>query len=268
MYPKDIIPGVNLYVILICVGIIACFFTFSKLSDKRKISTGVHNLALFCGLLGIAAGLGSAVLFQALYNVDSLGGFKINESTGATFYGGLIGGAAIFLAIYFIVGGIKFKERKHLHEFFPLISCIAPAIAVAHGFGRLGCLMAGCCHGRLTESWCGIQMYGSCGYAKYIPVQLFEAIFLFLLCVLLVIMTLERKKYVFSTYVVSYGIWRFFIEYVRADYRGSSFVSFLTPSQIVAIGFLFAGITLGVIEYVTDKNLSVKFESAEECADE
>ena len=268
MYPKDIIPGVSLYVILICVGIIACFITFSKLSDKRKIHARVHNLALACGILGIAVGLGSAVLFQALYNIASLGGFEINESTGATFYGGLIGGAAIFLAVYFIVGGVKIKDKKHLTEFFPLISCIAPAIAVAHGFGRLGCLMAGCCHGKLTDSWLGIMMYGNHGYAKYVPTQLFEAIFLFLLCALLVVMTLERKKYVFTTYVVSYGIWRFIIEYVRADYRGESFVSFLTPSQIAAIGFIIAGIMLGVIEHVTDKKLSLTADATEECADE
>lgn len=268
MYPYDIIPGINLYVILICVGIIACFVTFSILSNKKKISARVHNLALLCGMLGIAIGLGSAVLFQALYNIAALGGFEINESTGATFYGGLIGGATIFLAVYFIVGGITIKDKKHLQEFFPLISCIAPAIAVAHGFGRLGCLTAGCCHGKLTDSWLGVMMHGNNGYAKYIPTQLFEAIFLFLLCALLIIMALEYKKYTFSTYVVAYGVWRFFIEYVRADYRGSSFVSFLTPSQIVAIGFILAGIMLGVIEYITNKKLSVKSEATEEYADE
>lgn len=268
MYPYDIIPGVSLYVILICVGIIACLITFSRLSDKRKLSARVHNLALLCGMLGIAVGLGSAVLFQALYNIASLGGFEINKSTGATFYGGLIGGAAIFLAVYFIVGGIKNKDRKHLEEFFPLLSCIAPAIAIAHGFGRIGCLTAGCCHGSLTDSWCGIMMYGNHGYAKYVPTQLFEAIFLFLLCALLVIMAIERKKYVFSTYTVAYGVWRFVIEYVRADYRGESFVSFLTPSQIAAVGFILAGIMLGVIEHVSAKKLSTMVDGTEECTDE
>ena len=111
-------------------------------------------------------------------------------------------------------------------------------------------------------------MYGSCGYAKYVPIQLFEAIFLFLLCALLIIMTLERKKHVFSTYIVVYGVWRFFIEYVRADYRGSSFISFLTPSQVAAIGFILAGVMLGVIEYATNKKLSLKVDATEECADE
>ena len=268
MYPYDIVPGVSLYVILICVGIIACFVTFSKLSYKRKLSARVHNLALLCGMLGIVAGLGSAVLFQALYNIASLGGFEINKSTGATFYGGLIGGAAIFLAVYFTVGGIKNKDKKHLEEFFPLLSCIAPSIAIAHGFGRIGCLTAGCCHGDLTDSWLGIMMHGNHGYAKYVPTQLFEAIFLLLLCALLVTMAIERKKYVFSTYTVAYGVWRFIIEYVRADYRGESFISFLTPSQIAAVGFILAGIMLGVIEYVSAKKHASMAESIKESADE
>ena len=81
-------------------------------------------------------------------------------------------------------------------------------------------------------------------------------------------MTLDRAKYVFSTYVVAYGVWRFLIEYVRADYRGESFVSFLTPSQIAAIGFILAGIMLGVIEYVTNKRLAAKVEDTGECTDE
>ena len=253
MYPYDLIPGVSLYVIFICVGIIACFITFSNLSDKRKISAKVHNLALICGILGIAVGLGFAVIFQALYNIASLGRFEISESTGSTFYGGLIGGAAIFLLVYFVYGGVKIKDRAQLKEFFPLLSCIAPAIAIAHGFGRLGCLTAGCCHGCQTDSWIGIMMHGNMGYAKYVPTQLFEAIFLFLLCSLLIIRAVEGKKYNFSLYTVGYGIWRFAIEYVRADYRGSTFVSFLTPSQLVAIGFIAAGIALVFVERWAEK---------------
>ncbi len=266
MYPYDIIPGVSLYVILICVGIIACFITFSRLSDKRKISARVHNLALVCGMLGIAVGLGSAVLFQALYNIASLGKFEITDGTGATFYGGLIGGAAIFLSVYFVYGSVKMKDGAHLKGFFPLISCIAPAIAIAHGFGRLGCLMAGCCHGCQTDSWFGIVMHGNMGYAKYVPTQLFEAIFLFLLCALLILRAVEGKRYNFSVYTVAYGIWRFIIEYARADYRGSTFVSFLTPSQLVAICFVAAGIALAYIERWAEKRSLTA--SSEECADE
>ena len=260
MYPYDIIPGISLYVIMICVGIISCFLVFSRLTDKRKISPKVHNLALICGVIGTAVGLGSATLFQALYNVKLLGKFEITDSTGATFYGGLIGGAAIFLAIYFVVGAIKINDGAHKKQFFSMMSCIAPAIAVAHGFGRLGCFSAGCCHGKLTEAWYGIMMHGSLGYAKYVPVQLFEALFLFALCAVMIVRASRSKKYNFSFYMTAYGIWRFFIEYARADYRGSTVVSFLTPSQLVAIVFVIGGIVLAFVERSVEHRSALSFE--------
>lgn len=266
MYPHDIIPGVkgtNMYVVMICVGLIACFLTFAKLSDKLGIRAKIHNLALVGGVVGIGAGLLASVLFQALYNIASTGKFEITESTGATFYGGLIGGAVAFLLIYFAVGRVRAKDY-YLESFFPLISCIAPAIAVAHGFGRLGCLFAGCCHGKLTDSWCGIMMYGDMGYNRYVPVQLFEAIFLFALCALLVYRAIGKKRYNFSLYIIGYGVWRFVIEYARADYRGSTFISFLTPSQLVAVILIVAGVVLALIE----RKATAKAPNTEDSADE
>ena len=260
MYPYDIIPGISLYVIMICIGIIACFLIFSRLTDKRKISPKVHNLALICGVAGTAIGFGSATLFQALYNVKSLGRFEITDSTGATFYGGLIGGAAIFLAIYFAVGAIKVKDGAHKKQIFAMLSCIAPAIAMAHGFGRLGCLSAGCCHGELTDAWYGIMMYGNLGYAKYVPIQLFEALFLFTLCAIMIVRARRSKKYNFSLYMTAYGIWRFLIEYARADYRGSTVVSFLTPSQLVAIVFVIGGVVLALVERSVEQRIALFVE--------
>ena len=266
MYPHDIIPGVkgiNMYIIMICVGLIVCFLTFSKLSDKLRVRARIHNLALIGGVVGIGAGLGASVLFQALYNIASTGRFEIVQSTGATFYGGLIGGAAAFLLIYFIVGRIRAREY-YLKSFFPLVSCIAPAIAIAHGFGRIGCLFAGCCHGKVTDSWCGIMMYGDMGYEKYVPVQLFEAIFLFLLCAFLICRVVKAKKYNFSIYLSAYGVWRFIIEYARADYRGSTFISFLTPSQLIAAVLVIVGVALAFVEYnATKKTPSAEVESDE-----
>lgn len=259
MYPYDVIPGVSLYVIMICIGIIACFTLFRLLSDKRKINTKVYNLALICGGVGVVTGLFAATIFQALYNIASLGRFEISEDTGATFYGGLIGGAFVFLTVYFAVGRIRAKEQ-YLKSFFKLLSCIAPSIAIAHGFGRVGCLMAGCCHGDLTDAWYGITMYGGMGYGKYVPTQLFEALFLFLLCACLSTRAVKGRSYNFSIYIIAYGAWRFFIEYARADYRGDTLVSFLTPSQLVAVVLVIVGAVLTFVEKYVNKRISTASE--------
>jgi prolipoprotein diacylglyceryltransferase len=76
--------------------------------------------------------------------------------------------------------------------------------------------------------------------------------------------TINSKKYNFPIYVIAYGVWRFVIEYARADYRGNTFVSFLTPSQLVAVVLMIAGLVLAFIEFKTTRNTP----SAEVSADE
>ena len=95
MYPHKIFLGLTAYDLLICVGILCCFFSFSYLADKRKLRAKLQNYALVCGVAAIALGLGSAVLFQAIYNIESRGKFEIATNTGMTFYGGLIFGVIL-----------------------------------------------------------------------------------------------------------------------------------------------------------------------------
>ena len=70
---------------------------------------------------------------------------------------------------------------------------------------------------------------------KVVPLQLFEAIFLFVLFAFLFLRAFRGKSYCLPIYMFAYGIWRFLIEYARDDYRGTTFISFLTPSQLTAL---------------------------------
>ena len=268
MYPNEIILGLTLYDICLCIAIAACFAAFGMLADKIKIPAKIQTFAALCGVFGVGLGYGSAVLFQAFYNIKERGEFIIDEGTGATFYGGLIGGAAVFLAIYFIGGHFKFKDNSHLGAFFPVANCAAACIALAHSIGRLGCLFAGCCHGRRTEAWYGIMMHGTDGYHKYIPTQLMEAAFLLLLFGLLTAQLLSKKKNAcnLSLYLVLYGVWRFLIEYLRADYRGDTVVDWLTPSQFTAILLNLVGIALVFVEIAVNKKMDEKCAVTQENA--
>ena len=63
-------------------------------------------------------------------------------------------------------------------------------------------------------------------------------------------------------YCVGYGIWRFFIEFARADDRGNTFITFLTPSQLVAVLLIAVGVVYFLLWFFkwrktppqTDKN--------------
>ena len=50
-----------------------------------------------------------------------------------------------------------------------------------------------------------------------------------------------------AIYMAGYGVWRFFIEYLRGDDRGASIVKFLSPSQLTAILLIIGG---GVLFYI------------------
>lgn len=233
MFPEFSIIGLSLYDIFFMLGVIAALLILRLLSDKSGFSAKLFNFSLTVGILAIAVGYGSAVLFQAFYNFLDNGVFELASTTGATFYGGLIGGVAVFVAIYFGIGRFRFPSGEYRAAAWKLTGIAACSITAAHALGRVGCFMAGCCHGRATDSVLGIFMKYP-GY-RVIPTQLYEAVFLALLCVLLTTRYLKNKKYNMPIYMTAYGVWRFAIEYLRGDHRGETLVSFLTPSQLVAV---------------------------------
>lgn len=251
MYPDPILFGMDLYSICIAVGVVACMLFIRLQSDWRGIRARLQNLFLLNTVAAVVLGYGFAVLFQAFYNFMDGGKFEIAENTGATFYGGLIGGTAMFIVIYFIAGHFLFKDKYHV-PMLRTASDIAPAcITVAHGFGRLGCLMAGCCYGARCDAWYGIEMQ-HLGY-KVVPVQLYEAIYLFALSAIFLMLFKKGKKYLMPAYMMAYAVWRFIAEILRNDDRGATVVDFLTPSQFISVLLLAGGLLLLAIELYLDR---------------
>lgn len=250
MYPYEIIFGMDLYAILISVGVIICMVFIRLQADWRGLRARLQNLLLINTIAAVVLGYGAAVLLQAFYNYMAKGTFEIVNSTGSTFYGGLIGGTAMFILIYFAAGKLLFPDGYHVRH-FRTVSEIAPAaITVAHGFGRLGCLMAGCCYGVRCDAWYGIEMV-HLGY-KVLPVQLFEALFLLALSAFLLWRFKKEKPYGMAIYMMAYACWRFVAEILRNDYRGATVVDFLTPSQLISVLLLAGGMILLAVELYVD----------------
>jgi len=171
--------------------------------------------------------------------------------SGGVFQGGLAFGV-LFALWYF---------RRRRIPTWRVADLAGPALALGHGFGRIGCFMAGCCYGRECASPIGVVFESRyahdltglpLGQAIY-PVQLFEAGLNFLNFLILFVI-LRRRTFdgqVFSFYIVNYSIIRFFTEYFRGDHpddtflvRGASPLLSLTVPQLFCILGVVCGLGL------------------------
>ena len=94
------------------------------------------------------------------------------------------------------------------------------------------------------------------GYAKCVPTQLFEALFLLLLFFVAAIRVRKNKSYNLPLYMITYGAWRFFIEFFRSDDRGQLLTKALSPSQVIACIMIVGGIALMIFERYYEKRHS------------
>ncbi|MBQ9714145.1 MAG: prolipoprotein diacylglyceryl transferase [Clostridia bacterium] len=269
MYPKELFLGLHAYELCLILGMAAALLIADKMSIKANFSIALQRQLLISGAIAILSGLFGAVLFQAFYHYLETGTFSLKA--GMTFYGGLLVGAGIFLIMWFFATK-PLKLDKEAREKFPFVANMAAVlIPMAHGFGRIGCLFMGCCHGAETQAWYGVPHYdvGANGervlLGKFVPIQLFEAIFLFALAGVLLWLYMRNAKlkkdsrYVplLPLYMMIYGVWRFVIEYFRADERGETIVPFLTPSQLIAVLLIVGGIIYLLTWYFVRKRSKI-----------
>ena len=246
MLPNPLFLNVHMYGIMIAVGILFAFLVLFRYSKKLGLPGKLTDLVYYDGIVSILLGFGFAALFQATYNYieHPENGFHLGE--GITFLGGMIGGTVVYLIIWMI---FRKKVPGNLYDIMPVIPCM---ITVGHAFGRIGCFFAGCCYGKPTDNIFGVQFPGAYfeQLGKVHPTQLYEAAFLFVLFGVLTWLLLKKKfQYTMTVYLASYGVFRFFIEFLRYDDRGQ-LGKLLSPSQTMSLVFL----GLAVLAFFLQRN--------------
>ena len=232
IFGTEISSYAALALIGLCAGLILGEYTRRHIGLSRG---GLLSFTLFCV---IGAVIGAKLLFMIVEWERTVSDLKgVLFGGGFVFYGGLL--MSFFTAWLWC--------RKTQTPILPMLDIFFPGVTLFHAFGRVGCYLAGCCYGCETTSALGV-CFPEGGYAPagipLLPVQLFEAAFLLILTVVLVIV-LKRSKIsgtTFCTYLISYAFWRFAIEFFRSDPRGSFFG--LSTSQFISILLLLVGIVL------------------------
>jgi phosphatidylglycerol:prolipoprotein diacylglycerol transferase len=232
--------GFQFHAILHTYGFLlaAGFLIALKVAATRGRKFGVEaNLMMDLGLyILISALVGAKLLLIVVdwehYSHDPLSLVR----SGGVFYGGLVG--AVLTSIWFF--------KKHKLSVWLMTDILAPSVALGHAIGRLGCFSAGCCYGKPTDVPWAVTFTDP--YAREIvgvplnqplhPTQLYEALVEFLIFGLLLLLA-GRKKFdgqIFWTYVASYSLARFVIEFFRGDLeRGFVLGGALSTSQLIAL---------------------------------
>ena len=224
------------YGLMIGIGVVCAILLAQVRAKKKGLSTdtfySIALLALIFGFIG-AKLLFCLVEFKAVIENPRL----ILSGDGFVLYGGIIGGV-VAVMVYCRVKKVSFLQ------YFDLA---APSIALAQGFGRIGCFLAGCCYGRQTDSWFCLVFHNS-QYApngvKLLPTQLISSAGDFLITLVLLLYARKDRKRgkTGGLHLILYSVGRSAVELLRADYRGA--VGPLSTSQFISIFILLLGVLL------------------------
>ena len=249
------------YGLMIGIGALLAIFV-SEWRAKRRGLDG--ELVFSAAVWGLLAGLLGAKLTFIISNIKLLftNPSYVLGTDGFTVYGGVVLGI--------IVGGLIVKRKKVDVPVY--LDLVIPQIALAQGFGRIGCFLAGCCYGKPTDSHFGVvfpvEAIAPSGI-PLIPTQLISAAGDFLIFAILLLLSYFATDYLkvrkgeeelldkdavtkklrffqplsmSGMYLILYGIGRFAIEFLRADPRRTALG--LTSNQYVSIVFVIAGLAL------------------------
>lgn len=215
------------YGLMIGLGILLCIFMGMYRAKKKDMNSEV---VLDIAIVGVFFGFIGAKL---LYIIVEFPRFlkeplSVIGSEGFVVYGGITVG---------VLAAIVYCKKKNL-VFLEYFDLCAPSIALAQGFGRIGCFLAGCCYGRETDSWLGVVFPEGCmapAGVKLLPTQLISSAGDFLIMAILIFYSKKSKRAgdVGALYMLLYGVGRFLIEYLRNDDRGA--VGILSTSQAISI---------------------------------
>jgi phosphatidylglycerol:prolipoprotein diacylglycerol transferase len=233
------------YGVLVATGVLLGLWISVRNSEKQGMNgDDAWNLGIFMVLAGI---LGAKIL----YVINEWGGifrswrdiFTLNTmQAGGVFSGGLIG--ALLVGAWYM--------RSHRMPPLRTTDAFAPGLAFGHVLGRFGCFSAGCCYGKPTDHFWGVTFTNPLANlisdtplgVKLEPTQLIEAGAEFFNFVLLMWL-LKRKKFdgqIFATFMMLYGVERFFIEFLRGDGgRGEVLGGALSGTQLISIGLVIVG---------------------------
>jgi phosphatidylglycerol---prolipoprotein diacylglyceryl transferase len=237
--------SVHWYGVMVALGFLAGLWTASRRGLRDGITA--EKIVDLGPWLIVGAIVGARTLYVISYWREAFAGKPVGEifavwKGGLVFYGGLIGAT---------LAGILYTRLKNM-PVWKVADIVAPSIALGYVFGRIGCLLNGCCYGRACNLPWAIRFpennpLNPPAYPVH-PTEIYESLLNLGLYAFLVWLY-RRKKFdgqVFGVYLVGYALLRSFVEMFRGDYPEHQHYlgGWATPAHLASILILAAGVTL------------------------
>ena len=229
------IGSFNLYTygLFMALGFLTAMRVSKMIAQPHDISADTITDIFFVIL--VSALVGARLLYVVInfkaYQHNLIGVFQIWNG-GLVFFGGFL--AAVFACV------IYFKKKSL--DIWKTADVLSPGIAIGHAIGRVGCLFAGCCYGKVCDLPIAIKFTNSESLAPlnvYLhPTQIYSMISNLILFFILLWLQRHKKFHgmVFLIYIMLYSLFRSIIEFFRGDFRGDFIFDFISMSQ--GIGFM------------------------------
>lgn len=247
MYPELLRIGsfvVSSFGLMVALAFLAGYWITSVEFKRKKLDDKLLGNLLLLSMLG---GIGGAKLMYIFENVP-LSDFISSPFThifsrgGLTFYGGFIGAVLLFWIL----------TVKNKVSFFKVMDAMAPALAIGHSIGRIGCFLVGDDYGIKSDvPWAVAFPKGLPPTTDPVhPTQIYEVILMGL--VFFVLWKLRKRNtpdgWLFSILIILAGIERFLIEFIRST--TPSPIPDLSVAQLIAIGL----IVIGILKIISIRN--------------
>jgi phosphatidylglycerol:prolipoprotein diacylglycerol transferase len=245
MYPylHLFFADIPLYGLMVLAGLGAAFAVVLWRSRRFGIPR-LDGSLIVC--MAFAGGIAGAVLLRPLLRLPLLATVPLRDfvktylSGELVFYGGLMGGT---LAVIW-----------YCHQFKVSLAgtaeIAAPAVPLAHAFGRLGCLCGGCCYGKevapthplaivYPPRTDGLESLAAPAGVPLLAVPLIEACGNLLIFGIVLFYANKNKIYgsSFALYGILYSSQRFVIEFYRGDALRGFWGAFSTSQYISLLLF-------------------------------
>jgi phosphatidylglycerol:prolipoprotein diacylglycerol transferase len=234
--------SVHWYGVFLATAFLVGLWTASRRAPLTGVAPGKISDAMIWLMVG--AVVGARILYVATYWRESFAGhpwwevFMIQRG-GLVYYGGLVG-ASLACILY---------VRLQKLPLWKVGDIFAPSVALGYVFGRIGCLMNGCCYGRACSLPWAItfpanETGGAPAGVPIHPTQIYDSILNLVLYGGLAWLY-RRKKFdgqVFATYLMGYAITRSIVEIFRGDYNEAHRHAGLTPGHLVSVAIFAVGV--------------------------